>query len=183
MSKIVTVNDIAMLSIGLNLSREENHYPSNSLYSTKDLESDLESSSKKTVLNPTTSEEYITKPNDIVMSLATKICTVVSQENQNKILKNAFVKITLDEGKVDPWYFCYAINVSNLFKQSISSEVLSIVRPLTISILGNASIKLPTIENQKAIGSIYKNICRINYLNKRKQLLLSQALNNISDKI
>ncbi len=185
MIKIVTVNDIAKLSVGLNLSRGENSYPSSTLYSLKDLESDLEGSSQNNNI-PSASistDYYITKTNDVIMNLATKTCAIVGNENQGKILKNAFVKINLYKDKVDPWYFCYAINSSSIFKQSISTDVLTVVRPLTISILGNATIKLPNLKDQKAIGSIYKSLCKLNHLYKKRQFLLSQALNKISESI
>lgn len=183
--RIVTVNDIAKLSVGLNLSRGDSSYPPCALYSLKDLESDLEGSSPgNPVTNASISNDYyVTKENDIVMNLTTKTCAIVGNENQGKILKNAFVKITLNEELIDPWYFCYAINSSNLFKKSISTEVLTAVRPLTISILGNASIELPSRKNQTAIGLIYKDICKLNYLNKKKQLFLSQSLNKITETI
>ena len=183
--RIVTVNDIAKLYLGLNLSRGESSYPANALYSLKDLESDLESSSGNATANnnSTSNEFYITKTNDIVMNLTTKTCAIVGRKNEGKILKNAFVKIILDETLVDPWYFCYAINNSTLFKQSISTEVLTIVRPLSISILGNASIALPSISTQQKIGTIYKSICKLNCLYKQKQVFLSQALKKLSDNI
>lgn len=179
--KIVSLNDIAKLSAGINLSRDKNPAPESSVYSSKDHETDLTLgySGQCHEYNQTKKENHILKAGDIVVNLGTRRCTIVSMGNENKVIKNSFVKIEPSSSLIYPWFLCYAINESALFKESIATDVLSIVRPLSVSILGNAQLYLPDTDTQKILGDIYRDLCRVKALNEKRNKLLMEAFNII----
>lgn len=183
--KTVSINNIARLSAGINLSRGKDIVPESSVYSMKDHESDLASgqSFQPCLNNLDNRESHVIKAGDIVVNLGTRRCSIVTKNNENKIIKNSFVKIELTDSFIDPWFLCYSINESSIFKESISTDVLSVIRPLSVSILGKAWIYLPTMAEQKTIGNIYRNLCRIRYLNKKRNELLDKALNRLVTKM
>lgn len=181
-SQIVCIKDVANIYAGKNLSRGDEVFPETIVYSQKDLEDDLVCNNIQTESSRLALEQkdnYITKSGDIVISLVSRTCAIVNPANENKLLKNSFVRIHLTNSEIDPWYFCYVINESDFFKKSIIPEIVSQVRPLSVSILGNAQILLPSISNQKKLGTVYKNLCRQRFLNNEKENLLLTAINEI----
>lgn len=183
--KTVSINDIAKLSAGINLSRERNPMPESSVYTSKNHEADLVSGyaelppyDKKDVRK----ESHILKAGDIIVNLGTRRCAIVSRENENKIIRNSFVKIEVNDSFIYPWFLCYSINESSLFKESIETDVLSVVRPLSVSILGKARLHLPDMDTQKRIGDAYHALCRVRYLNEKRNELLMTAFNKIVNK-
>lgn len=179
--KIVSINDIAKLSVGINLSRERNPMPESSVYTSKNHEADLLSGFSE--LPPydkdVRKESHVLKAGDIIVNLGTRRCAIVSRENENKIIRNSFVKIEVNDSYIYPWFLCYLINESNLFKESIETDVLSVVRPLSVSILGRARLYLPDMDTQKRIGDAYRALCRARYLNEKRNELLMTAFNKI----
>lgn len=179
--KIVAINDIAKLSAGINLSRERTPMPESSVYTSRNHDADLVSgySEKSTDNIDIRKESHILKAGDIVVNLGTRRCAIVSRENENKIIRNSFVKIELKDSCVYPWFLCYSINESSLFRESIETDVLSAVRPLSVSILGKARLYLPDMDIQKIIGDTYRDLCRVRYLNEKRNELLMTAFNKI----
>lgn len=179
--KIVYINDIAKLSAGINLSRERNAMPESSVYTSKNHETDLVSGfSEQSLYNiDIRKESHILKAGDIIVNLGTRRCAVVSRENEDKIIRNSFVKIELKNSFIYPWFLCYSINESSIFKESIKTDVLSVVRPLSVSILGRARLYLPDMDTQKRIGDSYRDLCRVRYLTEKRNELLMTAFNKI----
>ena len=178
------IRDISHVLSGINLSRMNESYPDSCMYALNDMENDLyciDSDTPNTKLVKQ-KECYLTKSGDIIINLTTKTCSIVRECNANKLLRNAFVKVVVDKEIIDPWYFCFCINESLEFKRSISPEILSSVRPLSVSILGNAVITLPDIKKQWVVGKMYKNLCRLKYLNNQKHLMFLKLINYISNK-
>lgn len=185
-SKITCIKDIANIYAGKNLSRGDEVFSEAVVYSQKDLEDDLVCSNTQTILSNKMlglKDNYITKSSDIIMNLISRTCAIVSPSNENKLIKNSFVKIQLVTTEIDPWYFCYVVNESEIFKKSIIPEVVSLVRPLSVSILGNSKIKLPSLSNQKKLGIMYKNLCRQRFLSHKKEQLLLTAINEIIENV
>ncbi len=178
----LTFNEIASIKVGINLSRGKEFFPESSIYTLKDQEIDLVSSTSDKVRNcQNATNSYSVKEGEIIINLGTRKCSIVSKVNEGKIIKNSFAKIELNNSYVNPWFLCYFINESPVFKESISTEVVSIIRPLSVAILATTEITLPSFENQQAIGVIYHNICRISYLNKSRNELLIKVLNKIQN--
>lgn len=179
--KIVSISDIANLNAGINLSRGKNPMPESSVYTSKNHESDLVSGYLKLPPNnkDIRKESHILKAGDIIVNLGTRRCAIASRENENKILRNSFVKIELKNSFIYPWFLCYSINESSLFRESIETDVLSVVRPLSVSILGKARLYLPDMGIQKIIGDTYRDLCRVRYLNEKRNELLMTAFNKI----
>ncbi len=177
----VAIDDIANIKVGINLSRGAESPPDTSIYTLKDQEDDLTSTVHTKPGNTIKeSKNYIIKEGDIIINLGVRKCSVVSKENSGKIIKNTFAKIELTDSFIDPWFLCYFINESPDFKKSIATDVIGVIRPLSVAILGKAEIVLPSPESQKAIGIIYHDLCRISYLNTVRKELLMNAINKIS---
>lgn len=175
------LSEIASIKVGINLSRGSGAYPESKIYTLKDQEIDLTSAIHEEqcgILKEATG--YSVKEGDIIINLGMRRCSIVSKVNDGKIIKNTFAKIELKYPCIDPWFMCYFINESQDFKENISTEVVSVIRPLSVAILGNIRITLPTIEKQKAIGVIYHSLSRITYLNRTRDELLMKAMSKIS---
>ena len=183
--RTLSINKIARLSAGINLSRGKDVVPESSVYSMRDQESDLSSGCvfKPCIYNPDNKETHVLKAGDIVVNLGTRKCSIVTKDNENKIIKNSFVKIELTDFFIDSWFLCYSINESPVFKESISTDVLSVIRPLSVSILGRAQICIPSMDLQQKIGAIYRGLCRIRYLNEKRNELLDKVLNSLVTKV
>ncbi len=175
------LSEFASIKVGINLSRGSGGYPESEIYTLKDQEIDLTSPLQEeqcSTLKEATG--YSVKEGDIIVNLGMRRCSIVSKVNDGKIIKNTFAKIELKDSCIAPWFLCYFINESQDFKENISTEVVSVIRPLSVSILGNIRISLPSIEKQKAIGVIYHSLSRIKYLNRTRNELLMKAMNKIS---
>lgn len=177
----VSIKDIANIKVGINLSRGNESPKESTIYTLKNQEDDLISAAHtKSDTEPGDSRNYVTKEGDIIVNLGVRKCSIVSKQNSGRIIKNTFARIELTDSFIDSWFLCYFINESPVFKKSIATEVMDVIRPLSAAILGNAEISLPGLEAQKTIGIIYHDLCRIDYLNKQRKELLMKAMDKIS---
>ncbi len=177
---VVTINDIARLSVGVNTSRISGSYPPSSFYNTSDQAQDIANSTlKKDSSLHDEKTSYALREGDIVVNLASLRCSIVSSLNAGKIMKNTFVKLELTVPFIDPWFLCYSINVSTHFKKSISPDG-SVIRAYSATMLGRAEIYLPAFNKQQAVGTIYRDLCRIDFLKNTRSELIFKALNKIS---
>lgn len=100
---------------------------------------------------------------DIVISISLQKATVVSMENEGKILPINFVKVNFKDERLDKTYFLYLMNFNKIVKKCIDRNVQGsgIVQRITLNSLGKIEIELPEMEIQKRIGEVYLQMIKM----------------------
>ena len=176
------ISEIVKAKTGINLTRDAAKYPDSLLYSTADMEDDLFQKDSDASLSLGNAFQETLKEGDLVLGLVNHRAAVVGHGNAGKILKNQFAKCEYDSSSLDPWYFCYYINESEEFRMMLATKLNgSIVKQMTLSSLANLLIVVPQIETQQKIGRLYRSLCRLGYLMKRKQHVIETITRKIID--
>jgi len=170
------LNDYISLSAGVNTTR--NPVSEDILYSLEDLERDLMGCAGNKA--PEADESLPTvSEGDFVVSLIRNKASVVSENNAGKVISTNYIKATLDENVVDPWYLCYCINEDEDVKKQIMYEGQSTttnMARLSMATVKKLEIAFPDIEVQRLIGSTYKEVMHLSYLNREKEKQLRSSI-------
>lgn len=176
------ISEIVKAKTGINLTRDAAKYPDSLLYNTADMEDDLFQKDSDASLSLGNAFQETLKEGDLVLGLVNHRAAVVGHGNAGKILKNQFAKCEYDSSSLDPWYFCYYINESEEFRMLLATKLNgSIVKQMTLSSLADLLIVVPQIETQQKIGRLYRRLCRLGYLMKRKQHVIETITRKIID--
>lgn len=109
---------------------------------------------------------YLAKNNMVIIGLTSFKAITVTHKQIGKVISSNFAFIDLDANKVDPAYFSWYFNEhSNIERQLQIAMQGTIIRALSVQMLRELEIILPSLEVQKAIGKVY-------VLKKRKEKLL-----------
>ena len=176
------ISEIVKAKTGINLTRDAAKYPDSLLYSTADMEDDLFQKDSDASISLGNAFQETLKEGDLVLGLVNHRAAVVGHRNAGKILKNQFAKCEYDSSSLDPWYFCYYINESEEFRVMLATKLNgSTIKQMTLSSLANLLIVVPQIETQQKIGRLYRSLCRLEYLMKRKQYVIETITRKIID--
>lgn len=176
------ISEIVKAKAGINLTRDAAKYPDSLLYSTGDMEDDLcQKNSDSLIANSNVIQETL-KEGELVLGLVNHRAAVVGRGNAGKILKNQFAKCEYAPSSLDPWYFCYYVNESEEFRAMLVTKLNGVtIKQMTISSLMHLYIVVPPIETQHKIGRLYRSLCRLRYLMKRKQHVIEMIARKIID--
>ncbi|WP_297132274.1 restriction endonuclease subunit S [Terrisporobacter sp.] len=136
---------------------------------------DLKSEEKTVSVNKETFDKsLLSKENIVVIGLTVHKSYVIENHHAGKIIPSNFAYIYLDESKIDLNYFTWYFNEHpNIKKQLQVATQGSIIMALSIQMLRELEIDLPSIEIQRKLGEIYK-------LRRRKEKVLYEK--NILEK-
>ncbi len=141
----VRLDEIIEFSLGKNTTRIKAQDVE--IYTPEDFEKDLSSGVNDS------------NTNGCIINLIKSKAAPVSVETEAKIITQNFLKCSLDESKILPWYFCYQFNDGKELGQQISmfhqGTTLS-VKKLNVKTISDLILKLPDLEKQKLIGDIYR---------------------------
>ncbi|WP_313150488.1 restriction endonuclease subunit S [Lysinibacillus capsici] len=173
------INEIAIIKVGQNISRiSDSGLKKNVFYTFDDLNFDLNHIEDEYLKqNGNLQTNHQTQRGDIVFSFVGTKATVVTENNQGKLLNQNFAKIIIDVSLIDPYYFCYALNESTyIHKQKHALMQGTNLPKMTPAILKDLSINFPNIKQQERIGRAYFNLCKRQYLLKQQSDLEEQFL-------
>ncbi|MED3269594.1 restriction endonuclease subunit S [Bacillus thuringiensis] len=171
------INEIAIIKVGQNISRiSDDKLKEHIIYTFDDLNFDLTHIDDEYLIqNRNSQNNHLTHTGDIVISFVGTKATVVTDDNQGKLLNQNFAKIIIDVSLIDPYYFCYVLNESNqIRKQKLVLMQGSNLPKMTPSILKDLTVDLPNIQKQSFIGRAYFNLCKRQYLLKQQSELEEQ---------
>lgn len=171
------INEIAIIKVGQNVSRiSDDKLKEHIIYTFDDLNFDLTHIDDEYLIqNRNSQSNHLTHTGDIVISFVGTKATVVTEDNQGKLLNQNFAKIIIDVSLIDPYYFCYVLNESNqIRKQKLVLMQGSNLPKMTPSILKDLTVNLPNIQKQSFIGRAYFNLCKRQYLLKQQSELEEQ---------
>lgn len=166
---------------GLNLTQLGESYPKEEVYSAEDIEDDLAQIKGENDIKEG-SFPIATSRGEVIIGLSSNKAAVVTTKNENKLLKNFFIKCEFDSNLLDPWYFCYFLNESREFKEAKTAGLIGATRILTVKEITKLSVALPSIEEQRKIGKVYRQLCRLNYLSRTRAETLNNVVLAIIDK-
>jgi restriction endonuclease S subunit len=110
---------------------------------------------------------------DVVISNSLQLATMVGKNNVGKVLSLNFTKIGFDSEQLDKRYFLFLFNAYKDVKHQKERELQgngSVLR-IPLRALGEISIPLPPLEEQKKIGAIYTETLKLqSKLNKYAEL-------------
>ena len=164
MGSYVTFGDLITFSAGTNMTRLSADIPDDSIYTLEDFDRDLSSlddenySKDKFVKN---GKSVISSAGDVVISMTRSQAAIVSIRNDGKYLNSNFVKCEFDKNRLYPWYFCYLFNESTVISQQIKKMqqgTIGCINRLTINMIGSLVFELESIEQQRIIGEMYRNM-------------------------
>lgn len=104
---------------------------------------------------------YLSSPtNDIIyhqtLTDSKMVATLISDDNQNKTINQAFAIIKVDYTKIDPYFLCYLLNESQVVhKQYSYLNQGTVIGRLSPQVLKVIKFELPPLNVQKKIGSLY----------------------------
>lgn len=127
-----------------------------------------------------TSRATVISKNDIVISMMTGECTLVSSKHDGSILPYNYTKIEVTSELLDPAFLVYwfqlAPEVKSQYKQYMQGG--STIKKLTHQQLKSLHITLPSSERQQLIGQIGIKEKQLNILKQRQSRLKKQFLTN-----
>ena len=158
--KFQKLEEIIQFALGKNVSRLKDS--ENKIYTPEDFEKDLHS------------ENQSKEAADCVISMIKSKAAPISIETADLCVTSNFLKCSFDPAILDPWYFCYQFNRGREIEEQIAryhqGNTLN-VKKLTIQIIGSLKIPLLEIEQQRKIGSLYRQAII------QQDLLMQQAEN------
>jgi restriction endonuclease S subunit len=160
------LKELVKLDAGINRSRIGDPIPLSYLYTATSVEEDL-SQVDGTFDSPKLVGHVLTRTGDVIFGMANHRGAIVTAKNEGKCLTSNFAKARFDASIVDPWFLVYWFNESVEVKiqdQMNSGRALS-----TPSGILELEITLPPIQRQKAIGCVYKTLCRRLYLLEKEK--------------
>ncbi|MDK9869928.1 MULTISPECIES: restriction endonuclease subunit S [Staphylococcus] len=127
-----------------------------------------------------TSRATVVRKDDIVISMITGECTLVSSRHDGSILPYNYTKIEVTSELLEPAFLVYwfqlAPEVQSQYKQYMQGG--STIKKLTHQQLKSLHITLPTLEKQRLIGYIGVKEKRLNILKQKQSRLKKQFLTN-----
>lgn len=175
------LEDIIEVKIGKNLSRwSEKLNSSLDAYSFENLINDLDGQflDSLKVGHPTkkNSDSYSCSYGDVVFSFVSSKASIVSHENEGKVINQNFAKLIFDYKQIDKQYLCYVLNESPAIKRQMAVGMQGSAMPkMTPAVLKALEFVYPPIEVQKKIGEAYF-LTRKRMTLAKKELELEQTL-------
>jgi restriction endonuclease S subunit len=109
---------------------------------------------------------YLAKDNMVIIGLTSFKAIAVTNKQIGKVIPSNFAFIELDVNKAEPAYFSWYFNEhSNIEKQLQIAMQGTIIRALSVQMLRELEIILPSLDVQRAVGKVYE-------LNRKKEKLL-----------
>lgn len=134
----------------------------------------------RTIQLKNTDKATIVNTNDIVISMITGACTLVSSHHHGSILPYNYTKIEVTSELLNPSFLVYwfqiAPEVQSQYKQYMQGG--STIKKLTHQQLKSLHITLPSIERQQLIGQIGMKEKQLNILKQKRSILKKQFLSN-----
>lgn len=181
------LSKIANCMIGPNANEKKKLNQDHEIYLVEDIQKDLSQyleldevlDDKSTQSNES---KFILNNGDLVINLMTNIASVVSKNNQDRIMTQALMKIEPND-QFDKWYLCYLLNESNEIKrQEMKNMEGTVIKRLTARLVKNLDINAVNINEQKRIGDIYRHALKEKYLLQHKaNLIFASALSIIEN--
>ncbi|MGL4730894.1 MAG: restriction endonuclease subunit S [Clostridium sp.] len=119
---------------------------------------DLKSEGKTvSVSQETFDKSLLSKENVVVIGLTVHRAYVIEKHHVGKIIPSNFAYIYLDELKIDPNYFTWYFNEHPNIKRQLQIAMQGSmgIMALSVQMLRELEIDLPSIETQRKLGRIY----------------------------
>ncbi|MDB8803227.1 hypothetical protein PN294_13640 [Romboutsia sp. 1001216sp1] len=120
---------------------------------------DLKSEGKTvSVSKETFDKSLLSKENVVVVGLTVHKAYVIEKHHEGKIIPSNFAYMHLDESKIDPNYFTWYFNEHPNIKRQlqIATQGSMGIMALSVQMLRELEIELPSIETQRKLGKIYE---------------------------
>ncbi|WP_346866984.1 MULTISPECIES: hypothetical protein [unclassified Clostridium] len=113
-------------------------------------------------------KDTLSKENLVVIGLTSYKAMVIEKNHSNKIIPSNFAIVELNLERVDPYYFTWCFNEHPEIQKQLKVAMQgSIIRALSIQMLREFIMPLPSLEVQKSIGKVYE-------LNRKRDKFLFQ---------
>lgn len=118
---------------------------------------------------------------DIVLSNSLQLATMVGKNNVGKVLSLNFTKIEIDNNQLDKRYFLFMLNTYKDVKRQKERELQGTgpILKIPLRALGEITIPIVTIEEQKKIGKIYIERMKLQSKLNKYSNLIEQFTNSI----
>lgn len=130
-------------------------------------------------------KQFVSKENQLLILASDGRSMVVENEFSNRIIPNNYYICEIKNEEIDIWYLCWYFNESKEFKvyKSKAIQGSALIKILPAELMFNTPIIIPSIEEQHAIGNLYKAFIK----NKRNNLEIIErelkAINYVANTI
>jgi restriction endonuclease S subunit len=108
-------------------------------------------------------KRLLSKEKMVLIGLTSYKAIVINNEHRDKIIPSNFAIVELDFNLVDPFYFAWCFNEHPEIEKSLQVAMQgTIIKALSIQMLREIEMPIPSLDVQKNIGKIYE-------LKKRKE--------------
>ena len=122
----------------------------------------------------------LSKENLIIIGLTSYKAIVIRKKHINKVIPSNFVTVELDFNKVYPSYFTWYFNEHPEIKKQLQTAMQgSIIKALSVQMLRDLEIKLPSLKSQEIIGKTYELKSRKEKLLFKKNILENELYNQV----
>ena len=113
------------------------------------------------VSKETFDKSLLSKENIVVIGLTVHKAYIIEKHHVGKIIPSNFAYVYFDESKIDLNYFTWYFNEHpNIKKQLQVATQGSIIMALSVQMLRELEIDLPSFDTQRKLGKIYELRCR-----------------------
>lgn len=118
---------------------------------------------------------------DVVISNSLQLATIVGKNNVGKVLSLNFTKVEIDKKQLDKRYFLFMFNVYKDVKRQKERELQGSgpILKIPLRALGEITIPIVAIEEQKNIGKIYIETMKLQSKLNKYSDLIEQFTNSI----
>lgn len=118
---------------------------------------------------------------DVVISNSLQLATMVGKNNVGKVLSLNFTKVDIDTQKLDKRYFIFMFNTYKDVKRQKERELQGSgpILKIPLRALGEITIPIVHIEEQKKIGKIYIETMKLQSKLNKYSNLIEQFTNSI----
>lgn len=118
---------------------------------------------------------------DVVLSNSLQLATMVGKNNVGKVLSLNFTKVEIDNKQLDKRYFLFMLNTYKDVKRQKERELQGTgpVLKIPLRALGEITIPVVTLEEQKKIGKIYIERMKLQSKLNKYSDLIEQFTNSI----
>ncbi|MBA4538352.1 restriction endonuclease subunit S [Bacillus aquiflavi] len=118
---------------------------------------------------------------DVVISNSLQLATMVGKDNVGKVLSLNFTKIEFDSEELDKRYFLFLFNAYKEVRRQKERELQGVGPVLRIPLrsLGEITVPVIPLEEQKKIGAIYSETLKLQSKLKQYADLIGQLTSSI----
>ncbi|WP_301860805.1 hypothetical protein [uncultured Megasphaera sp.] len=170
---MIRLGEVADIVSGYNVGRGLVKEAPERKYSRSDFEHDFYRMKEASLTNPIIYQSVLETHN--------MVAAIISDDNKDRVISQAFSILTIQTDKIHPWYLCYLLNESEqVARQSnVLGQGSNLIQRLSAHQMKQIEIPLIPMKKQETIGRLYVTAVYQYYLEITKAAMKRQGICNM----